>query len=205
MNRNNLLTQNLPQIFLALAVLAVSLLVLTLIRPITLPVSYASDQQVSQVLSLNRAQQADAARWQAQAAGYNSLRAQQAYTARLQGQAEFYNLYRSREADAQRWQAMAQAFNRQRAQEAYTARLQGQADRYLKTTSQQTLNKAQRAYAERLNAQAGAYFTQLGGLPKIQLAEAARWTAMALHYDAAPEHISPQLGFILTSWNWLSR
>jgi hypothetical protein len=203
MNRNNVITKNLPHVFLALATLAVFLLILNIIRPITLPVSYASDQQVSQVQGLNRASQADADRWQAQADAYNRQRAQNTYAARLQGQADFYNLQRSRRADTERWNAMAEAFNHKRSQDAYAARLQAQADKYLKSASPQALNKAQRAYAERFTAQAGAYFTQQGGLPKIQLAEAARWTAMALHYDAAPEHISPQLRFILTRWNWL--
>lgn len=95
---------------------------------------------------------------------------EQANAARWQARADAYNLQRSRQAEIARWQSGADAYNRQRAREAEIARWQGGAI---------------------------AYYMQQSGLSRGQLADAARWSAMAIRYGLASELISPQLQFLL--------
>jgi hypothetical protein len=114
MNRKDLVTLNLSYIFLALAVLAVSMALVSLIRPMELPVPYASSNEVSVVPVPNRGQLADTARWQGLADAYKRQRALQADTARWQGMAEEYlttpaaaALTKAQQTDAARWKALA--------------------------------------------------------------------------------------------------
>jgi hypothetical protein len=99
MNRKDLITHNLSYIFLALAVLAVSMVLVSLIQPMELPVPYASSNKVSLVPVLNRGQLADTARWQGLADAYNHQRALQADAARWQGLADAYYHQRALQAD----------------------------------------------------------------------------------------------------------
>jgi hypothetical protein len=197
MNRKDLITHNLSYIFLALAVLAVSMVLVSLIQPMELPVPYASSNKVSLVPVLNRGQQADAARWQGLADAYNHQRALQADAARWQGLADAYNHQRALQADTNRWQGLADAYKRQRAIQADTARWQGLAEETLKTSTATALTKAQQVDAARWKALANHYYFHNGGLSGYQIAEALRWTAMAFHYGVEPVKISPQLKFLL--------
>jgi hypothetical protein len=177
MNRKDLVTHNLSYIFLALAVLAVSMVLVSLIQPMELPVPYASPNKVSLLPVPNRGQIADTARWQ--------------------GLADAYNQQRAMQADTARWQGLADAYKRRRALQADTARWQGLAEEYLTTPAATALTKAQQADAARWKALANNYFIHNGGLSGKRLVEAVRWTAMAFHYGVEPVKISPQLKFLL--------
>jgi hypothetical protein len=193
MNRKHLITHNLSYIFLALAVLAVSMVLVSLIQPMELPVPYASSNKVSLVPVLNRGQLADTARWQELADAYNQQRALQADTDRWQGLADFY----ASRTDADRWKALPNASDRQLALQADPDRWQSLAEETLKTPAASALTNAQRADAARWKALANDYYIHNGGLSGNQLAEALRWTALALHYGVEPVRISPQLKFLL--------
>ncbi len=108
MIRNRLFTNNHLYLVLAAALLAVAMLVINLLLPGSLPVVYPRANEPHSALELNRAQQAEADRWQAQAdAYYRQLvlqyyaqhpdriplnRVQLADAARLTGQAIQYGL-----------------------------------------------------------------------------------------------------------------
>jgi hypothetical protein len=114
MNRKDLVTHNLSYIFLALAVLAVSMVLVSLIQAVDLPVSYASSNKVSLLTVLNRGQQADTARWQDLANTYDHQLALQADPNQWQSLAEetlktpaAAALTKAQQADAARWKALA--------------------------------------------------------------------------------------------------
>jgi hypothetical protein len=114
MNRKDLVTHNISYILLALAVLAASMVLVSLIRPMELPVPYASSNKVSLVPVLTLRQQVDADRWKDLENAYDRQLALQADPDRWQSLAEetlktsaAAALTKAQQADAALWNALA--------------------------------------------------------------------------------------------------
>lgn len=117
MFRTHFHTPIIPLVFLGLALYTTAVLVVNVIRPEYIPVQYSETKEASLSPTLNRAQRADAARWQGWA-DYNSAalaqpaRSQLADVARWEGLANYYILNKSALSRAQitaalRWTALA--------------------------------------------------------------------------------------------------
>jgi hypothetical protein len=110
-------------------------------------------------------------------------------------------LERGRSADAARWQGRAIAYQMQqtglsRAELADAARWDGMA-RISAARDAAALVRGRAADAARWQGAALAYAMQQTGLSRAELAEAVRWTSMAVRFDALDEHISPYILFLL--------
>lgn len=112
MLNNRSFSRNFPYVLLVLGLVAVSLIVMILVKPIQMANLITGFDEVHSGIDVSRGQQAETARWQAMADAYNKQRAREAEIARWQGMTRVYSmqqsgLSRSQLADAARWTAMA--------------------------------------------------------------------------------------------------